>query len=143
VAARGRAGDPDQAAAVPFRRDGAGIEVCLIRAFDSENWGIPKGMIEQDDVAEETALHETLEEAGLTGRLVGGPVGTYEYSKWDTLLSVEVYLLEVGGELETWEEEHFRERRWFPLPEALAMVARHPGRPVIERAARLLERLPA
>lgn len=139
--AGGPVGDPDQAAAVPFRRDGAGVEVCLIRAFDSENWGIPKGMIDQGDLAEETALKETFEEAGLTGRLVGGTVGTYEYSKWETTLSVEVYLLEVSGELKTWEEETFRERRWFPMGEALALLARHPGRAVIERAARRLEEL--
>jgi 8-oxo-dGTP pyrophosphatase MutT (NUDIX family) len=142
VATRGPAGDTDQAAAVPYRRTEAGVEVCLIRAFDSANWGIPKGMIEQGDLADETALKETLEEAGLTGRLVGDPVGSYEYAKWETTLSVEVYLMEVEDELQAWDEAHFRERRWFPLREALSTLVRHPGRSVIERAAGLLERLP-
>ena len=71
---------PRQAAVIPVRRviDGT-VQVCLIRRTNSEKWGIPKGYIERGDDWREAAQGEAREEAGLDGRLVGEPIGTYEY----------------------------------------------------------------
>ena len=52
---------PQQAAAIPFRRDGDGVRVCIIRKRDSERWGIPKGLVDPGDTPEQTALTESLE----------------------------------------------------------------------------------
>jgi ADP-ribose pyrophosphatase YjhB (NUDIX family) len=121
-----------QAAVVPFRRNGRKLEICLIRKKGSKKkWSIPKGFIARGDTSKETALKEALEEAGLKGRLVGDSIGRYEYRKWGTTLAVAVYLMEVNGEEDDWDEADFRERRWAPLDEATELLEPHPVQPLM------------
>jgi 8-oxo-dGTP pyrophosphatase MutT (NUDIX family) len=131
----GTGGGPQQAAAIAFRGTDRGVEVCLIRKRNSQTWGIPKGMVDPGDTLEETALNETWEEAGMDGRLVGAPVGKYEYEKWESTFTVAVYLLEVLDEHPTWPEERFRERGWWPLDDAVKLLSGHPVRPLLGRVA--------
>ena len=109
---------PQQAAVIPFRRDGDSVSLCLITAASSQSWGIPKGMIERGDSPEDTALQEAWEEAGLKGRILGDSLGSYEYQKGGVLLTVAVYLMEVEIEAERWEEEELRRRCWIPAHDA-------------------------
>jgi len=129
---------PSQAGTVPFRRDGERFSVCLITAASSQNWGIPKGTIEPGDSPETTALLETWEEAGLRGRLVGNPIGTYQYRKYGALLTVAVYLMEVELELDDWDEREIRKRRWVEPDLALQLLDTHPARSIVELAFRTL-----
>src|SRR6185436_15786671 len=101
-----------QAAAVAFRHLGGRVQVCLIRRRHSNAWGIPKGLVDPGNTATETAIIELWEEAGVRGRVVGDPIGTYQYAKWGTTLNVSVYVIEVLEVLDTWPEDDFRERRW-------------------------------
>jgi 8-oxo-dGTP pyrophosphatase MutT (NUDIX family) len=125
---------PQQAAAIPFRRRDDGLEVCLIRRRHSRTWGIPKGQVEEGDTHEETAVSEAFEEAGLVGRVVGGSIGAYQYEKWGRTLTVAVYLLEVLDERDAWEEDAFRQRRWHPVADGMAMLEEHPVAPLLGRA---------
>lgn len=127
-----------QVAAIPFCRREDGIFVCLIRTRHSRSWGIPKGFIDPGDTREETALNEAWEEVGLRGRLVGRPLGTYQYRKWRAHLTVIVYLMEVQQEEPTWQEGFRRERCWHRLEDALALLSRHPVRHLLPRANALL-----
>jgi phosphohistidine phosphatase len=123
-----------QAAVIPFRRTAGKLEICLIRKKGwhlKKKWGIPKGFIARGDTPRDTALKEALEEAGLSGRLVGPRIGSYVYRKWGTALEVTVYLMQVKAESRRWDEEDFRERRWAALPEARKLLARHPVRPLM------------
>jgi 8-oxo-dGTP pyrophosphatase MutT (NUDIX family) len=129
---------PQQAAAIPVRRKGNAIDVCLIRRKGSASWGIPKGSVEQGDTHEETALKEAWEEAGISGRLIGVSLGTYEYAKWNTTFEVVVYLMEVLEQHPTWQEAGFRERRWTSFDEAAALLAAHPARIFLDRAQSVL-----
>jgi phosphohistidine phosphatase len=129
---------PQQAAAIPFKHIGDGLEVCLIRRRGQKVWGIPKGEVELGDTHEETAVNEALDEAGLVGRVTGGSIGTYEYAKWGTMLTVAVYLLEVLDEEDVWQEDAFRHRRWYPVADALSRLAVHPVAPLLPRAQKLL-----
>ena len=129
---------PQQAAAIAFRRQGDVLEVCLIRRWNSRNWGIPKGMIDPGDTPEETALNEAWEEAGLTGRLQGDPVGTYEYRKWGMRLVVVVYVMEVLEEHAEWQEGDLRERKWTSFEEAALLLADHPAQSLVARVAALV-----
>jgi 8-oxo-dGTP pyrophosphatase MutT (NUDIX family) len=132
--------DPlQQAAAIAVRRNRGTLQVCLIRKKKSGKWGIPKGLVDRGDTREETALNEAFEEAGLTGRLIGDVVGTYEYEKWDTTVAVTVYLMEVLAQHREWQEAGFRERKWTSFTEAASLLANHPVRPLLARASRLLE----
>jgi 8-oxo-dGTP pyrophosphatase MutT (NUDIX family) len=116
----------DQAAVIPYRRTDDGIEVCLITTR-SGRWGIPKGLVDPGDTPPFTALKEAEEEAGILGHLVGEAVGIYAYEKWDTELAVAVYLMQVERALDYWDEAEFRERKWVSPPEAIKLMADHPG----------------
>jgi len=125
----------EQAGVIAFRGAGRGVEVCLIRRKGSRRkWGIPKGFIDPGETPQDAALKEALEEAGLTGRLVGDPIGSYEYQKWGGRLAVTVYLMEVTAERDDWAEADFRERHWKTFDDAAELLVRHPVLTLIETA---------
>jgi 8-oxo-dGTP pyrophosphatase MutT (NUDIX family) len=130
----------EQAGAIPFRWKKGAIEVCLIRNKGQSKWKIPKGFVDPGETPEEAALKEAWEEAGLTGRLVGGSIGSYEYEKWGNELTVSVFLMEVTGEEDRWEESRLRERGWSPVETAFSMLRKHPVKPLLDAAATKLER---
>lgn len=136
----GSASTARQVAVVAVRRGPAGLEVCLIRRKDSVKWAIPKGFIDRGDTPERAALNEAFEEAGLVGRIVSSPIGTYEYEKWNRPLTVAVYLMEVLDEQERWMEMGFRERRWLSLDEAERLLSAHPVRAMWEEVKEYLAR---
>ena len=123
-----------QAAAVAIRPNGGTFEVCLIRRKESGTWGIPKGLVDPGDTHQITALNEAWEEAGLRGRLIGGPLGTYEYEKWNATFAVVVYLMEVLEQAAVWQEAGFRERRWVSFRLAASLLKEHPARPFLDLA---------
>ena len=129
---------PEQAAAIPVRRIGRNLQVCLIRRKTSSSWGIPKGLVDPGATHEETALNEAWEEAGIKGRLLGAAIGTYRYKKWGTRLTVAVYVMELLQQAATWEEAAFRERQWVLFPEAGLLLADHPVAPLLSRAHTLV-----
>jgi phosphohistidine phosphatase len=129
-----RTGLPQQAAAVAVRWKKDTLEVCLIRKMGSRNWGVPKGLVDPGDTREETALKEAWEEAGISGRLVGKPLGTYQYDKWDATFEVTLYLMEVLEQHARWQEAGFRERRWTSFDEAASLLSEHPVYAFLDRA---------
>jgi 8-oxo-dGTP pyrophosphatase MutT (NUDIX family) len=102
-----------QAACVPFRLIGGGVEILLIRRTDEELWGIPKGMIDDGNTARQTAIIEAFEEAGLRGDLLDKDLGMFDYTKSGRHCRVRVYALHVREELAEYDEKGYRERRWF------------------------------
>jgi phosphohistidine phosphatase len=129
-----RAGLPQQAAAIAVRWKHDTLEVCLIRKMGSRHWGVPKGLVDPGDTHEETALKEAWEEAGISGRLVGRSLGTYQYEKWDTTFEVTLYLMEVLEQHASWLEAGYRERRWASFNEAVALLSQHPVHAFLDRA---------
>jgi 8-oxo-dGTP pyrophosphatase MutT (NUDIX family) len=125
---------PRQAAVVPVRRTGGStVEICLIRRKRSSKWGIPKGFVDPGDTRKQAALTEAREEAGLSGHLVGESIGSYEYKKWGLRLTVAVFLMEVLEEHSAWEEMRIRERRWFSVEDAYALLEDHAVWPLLGR----------
>ena len=130
----------DQAGVIPFRRRKGAIEICLIRNKGRKKWKIPKGFVDPGETAEQAALKEAWEEAGLKGRLTGGAIGSYDYEKWGFELTVSIFLMEVSEVEDEWEESRFRERSWESVETAFDMLRKHPVRPLLDTAATRLER---
>ena len=126
---------PEQAAAIPIRRAGRALQICVIRRKDANKWGIPKGLVDPGNTHEETALNEAWEEAGINGRLLGAAIGTYRYRKWGTKLTVAVYVMEVLHQEARWEESPIRDRRSTTL--ARPSVRRNRGSATKDRKSRL------
>ncbi|MGQ0673485.1 MAG: NUDIX hydrolase [Hyphomicrobium sp.] len=114
-------------AALPVRRtSGGAIEVLLVTSRESRRWIVPKGWPWPGLSDAQSAAGEAKEEAGVTGRVDTQPFGTFIYRKQregaSMDIGVDVYLLWVEVELESWLESHQRERRWASPAEAAAMV---------------------
>jgi ADP-ribose pyrophosphatase YjhB (NUDIX family) len=130
----------EQAGVVPFRRKKDALELCLIRNKGRKKWKIPKGFVDSDETPQEAALKEAWEEAGLRGRLVGDPIGSYEYEKWGYELTVAVFVMEVTGEEDDWDESRVRERKWWPVDTGFAMLKKHPVQRLLAAAETRFER---
>ena len=128
-----------QAAAIPYRYREREPEFCMITSIRQGTWGFPKGIIDPGETAEETALKEAEEEAGLHGRIAGDLLGRYEYCKWGAVLAVKVYLMQVTAADDDWQEADLRERRWFRAEEALAAIDRNELRELLAAARQRIE----
>ena len=118
-----------QYAAMPIRFDAAGkLEVLLLTSRGTGRWIIPKGWPMRKLGPGAAAAREAYEEAGLEGTICpNSAIGHYHYAKAleasDLLIRVEVFLLRVDRQLETWPERSQRETRWFSPEDAAALVA--------------------
>jgi 8-oxo-dGTP pyrophosphatase MutT (NUDIX family) len=128
---------PQQAAAIPIRRRGERLQVCLIRKRLAGSWGIPKGTVDSGHTHQSTALNEAWEEAGLRGRLVGDALGTYQYEKFGRPLTVMLFVMEVLEHHSDWIEAGIRERRWVSCEEAGTLLIEHPAHSFLSRALQL------
>ena len=126
-----------QASVVPFRRAAGEPEFCLITSRRTGRWGFPKGTIERGESIEQTALKEALEEAGLTGEIIGA-LGHYTYAKNGRFLDVGVLLMEVASANDAWKESHQRRRMWVRALDARELLCRPHLRRVLVAAAERL-----
>ena len=106
-----------QSSAVPYRWRFGRPHYLLITSRHG-NWIFPKGIIDPGETAEETAVKETFEEAGVRGQIVAPLLVTYSYEKWLSTCEVGVYLLAVSEETDIWPESAERSRAWFGYEEA-------------------------
>lgn len=87
-----------------------------------KRWIVPKGIVEPHLSPAESAVNEAWEEAGARGTVRSEAVGSYRYQKWGGTLTVEVFVLDVELLEDLWPEQSFRERRWFTVEQAAALV---------------------
>ena len=123
--------DFSQVAALPARSDAYGAQqVLLLTSRETKRWVIPKGWPMRGRKPHEAAAREALEEAGVIGHVKKKPIGSYVYFKRRAahfdVCTVEVYLLRVERQLETWREKHQRQARWF-TPDEAAELVQEPG----------------
>jgi len=116
-----------QVAAVPFRLTSDGeMQVMLITSRSTQRFVVPKGWAMKGKSRCEAAGIEAFEEAGVLGRVIENPVGSYRYwkrlSKRFVPVDVTVYLLSVEGELADWDEADARQRAWLTPPVAATLI---------------------
>lgn len=120
-----------QIAVLPYRATGpavdAPIQILLITSRQSRRWVIPKGGLMKGLPPHAAAAVEAEEEAGVRGAACPIPLGSYRYRKTrasgaSVWADVDVFPFAVTEELDSWDEQHQRERRWFSMAEAAKAV---------------------
>lgn len=120
-----------QIAVLPYRTLGnavdAPLQILLITSRQSRRWVIPKGGLMKGLPPHASASKEAEEEAGVLGATCPVPLGSYRYRKQRSSgafvwADVDVYPFAVTDEMDTWDEQHQRERRWFSLADAANAV---------------------
>lgn len=117
---------PRQVAALPWRRRGGVLEICLVTTRETKRWTIPKGWPMKGLTAAASAAREAEEEAGLKGTIAKKPIGAFTYwkrreTRFD-LLTVDVFPLEVTKVRKSWKEKAERQLRWTSPEEAAEAV---------------------
>jgi 8-oxo-dGTP pyrophosphatase MutT (NUDIX family) len=115
-----------QAGALPYSIVDGRIVFLLITSRRTGRWIFPKGAIEPDMTAPESAALEALEEAGVTGQIDPAPIGSYRTGtglNGSALVDVDLYPLLVESQLDVWKEMGQRLRHWAVLPEARRLLA--------------------
>ena len=133
------------AGGVAFRRARTRVEVVLICVGARRRWQLPKGIVDEGESPELTAVREVREEGGIDAELVA-PLETVEY--WYQALDrgervrfhkfVHFFLLEYRGGDPADHDHEVIEARWVPLADAGGMLAFPNERAVLRKAAELL-----
>ncbi|XP_070555838.1 diphosphoinositol polyphosphate phosphohydrolase 1-like isoform X2 [Ptychodera flava] len=113
-----------RAACLCFKSD-AEQEILLVSSSSTpDRWVVPGGGVEPEEDPGVAAMRETVEEAGVKGRL-GRCVGVFENE--ERKHRTRVFVLVVSEELDSWEDQlHIgRERKWFPVDEAVCLLGGH------------------
>lgn len=91
--------------------------VLLVKSSDGKDWVFPKGGVEKHLSSQDSALKETYEEAGVTGRILN-TLGTYRYRKQGQDQKVVMYSCLYTKDTPDWPEKALRKRKWFTAREA-------------------------
>lgn len=124
-----------------LRRTATGLEVALISVGAPGRWQLPKGLIDRGETAEEAAVREVREEAGI----VATPAGLIEkveywyqakrgnerirYHKF-----VNFFLMWYESGDVSHHDSEVNEARWFDSAEATGALAFRSERNIVERA---------
>ncbi|BCG70956.1 NUDIX hydrolase [Mesorhizobium sp. 113-1-2] len=135
-----------QVAAIPFRLTADGdFEVMLVTSRTTQRFIVPKGWPMKGKSGRKAATIEAQEEAGVLGKALKKPAGTYSY--WKRLanrfvrVDVIVYLLEVTEELADWQEARRRQRAWL-APADAAMLIDEPDLSTLVKTLKLPDPVP-
>ena len=107
---------------MPYRKVDGNVEILLITSIRKKRWIVPKGFIEFNLSAFESAKKEAFEEAGILGTNETIELGTFTTQKYGGSTSVVVYSMEVEKYKEDYPEKHLRKRKWFTVEEAKEKV---------------------
>lgn len=115
------------AGGIVFRRNKKdAIEILLIQDA-KDRWTIPKGHIEEGETAQQTAVREIAEEAGLDKTEVIGWLGKihFRYRRINTLvmMTTQIYLVRAKGDTDKIKKEEWMNGiKWFSFHDALDKI---------------------
>jgi diadenosine hexaphosphate hydrolase (ATP-forming) len=115
------------AGGIVYRRGKEGeVEILLIQDA-KDRWTIPKGHIEEGETAQETAVREIEEEAGLSDTEVISWLGKihFRYRRLNTLvlMTTQIYLVRAKGDTNAIKKEEWMNGiRWFKFHDALENI---------------------
>ena len=113
-----------QSGVVPFRIKGKKkIEILLITSVKRQRWIIPKGYVEFNLSAFESAKKEAFEEAGVLGSNETFELGEFVLQKSFGKCFIKIFSMEVLKEMNNYPEKEKRKRKWFDINEAVEKIA--------------------
>jgi len=107
---------------IPYRKKDGELQILLITSIRKKRWIIPKGFIEFNLSAFESAKKEAYEEAGIIGANETIELGNFKNDKYGGDVLIKVYSMEVVEEHEDYSEKNLRKRKWFSLDEAVKKI---------------------
>ncbi|HEY9384578.1 MAG TPA: NUDIX hydrolase [Gemmatimonadales bacterium] len=136
------------AGGIVFRRDPAGLLRFLLIRDSYDNWGFPKGHLEDGESPADAALRETEEETGLRGLVLHGPIRVIDWHFRFRGRFIHKYchffLFEsADGEPVPQEAEGITACHWRGLDEALSELSYENARGVLRRAGDMARTLVA
>lgn len=133
------------AGGVVVRASGEGPELLLAsrRVRSGELvWGLPKGLVEEGEPSEDTAVREVREETGWRASVRRHLRDIEYWFVWEGTRvhkTVRFYLMDAEEEDPAGRDREMEEVRWFPLAEARSVAGFDSEREVIAAAAEALE----
>lgn len=102
---------------IPFRITEGKLELLMVTSMKKQKWIFPKGYIEFNLSAFESAKKEAYEEAGVVGENETVELGSFRLKKKNEVALLKVFSMEVTKELKDYPEKNMRKRKWFTIDE--------------------------
>jgi len=115
--------DFTQSAIIPYSIKDGELQILLITSIRKKKWIIPKGFIEFNLSAFESAKKEAFEEAGVVGTNETIELGSFTIKKYGGLTNIVVYSMEVEKFKDDYPEKNLRKRKWYSVEEAVETVS--------------------
>ena len=130
-----------QSAVIPFQKYNNQIRVLLITSIKTKKWIFPKGIIEEHLTAQQSALQEASEEAGVEGEIINFSLGEYSYLKWGGICEVIVFPMHVTRVLDEWPEAGQRKRKWVSIDKAKKLLSNDELKDLLSKFEQNLEKI--
>jgi len=134
------------AGGVVVRQGESGPEVLLASRRTRRGelvWGLPKGLVESGESAEDTAVREVREETGYRARVRENLGDVSYWFVWEGTRirkTVHFFLMEDLGETPGHRDAEMEEVAWFPIEEAVRTAGFDSEKDMIRRAAQAVNR---
>jgi 8-oxo-dGTP pyrophosphatase MutT (NUDIX family) len=132
--------DFNQSCVIPFRINEGQLEILLITSIRKKNWIVPKGYIEFNFSAFESAKKEAYEEAGVIGTNETYELGSFELQKKNGKSLIKIFSMEVTEELKDYPEKNLRKRKWFNYDDAVEKITLSEVKPFFVKLKERLKR---
>jgi len=122
------------------------IEIALVAVKDKTVWCLPKGLVDNKERPEMTALREVREETGLTGQIIDkiGQISYWYFSKEDKSRIHKVVHFYLLRYLEGSTEDHdyeVDEAKWFNIDEAMDKLSYKGEKEILQKAKEMISKI--